>query len=116
NAMASPVVFAMLEQLPFAAAREREQPVLKALGRLLPLFLGLSATAGESRPLLELVFSKMVPHLADSKGKLAKAGVPVGLEFEFNAWLLESETVAETQTSALAALLEQEEQPADRPE
>src|SRR4051795_7828036 len=48
--------------------------------------MGLSATAGESRPLLNSIFSKMVPHLADSKGKLAKAGVPTGLEFEHSPW------------------------------
>jgi nucleolar pre-ribosomal-associated protein 1 len=84
GAVASPVAMAMLEQLPFVAAKDDGQATLKALGRFLPKFLGLSATAGESRPLLSLIFSKMVPHLADSKGKLAKAGVPKGLEFELN--------------------------------
>jgi nucleolar pre-ribosomal-associated protein 1 len=84
DAVASPVAMAMLEQLPFAAAKEGGQATLKALGRFLPQFLGLSATAGESRPLLKLIFAKMVTHLADSKGKLAKAGVPKGLKFEHN--------------------------------
>ena len=86
EAVTSPVTMAMLEQLPFVAAKEGEQATLKALGRFLPKYMGLSATAGESRPLLNSVFSKMVPHLADSKGKLAKAGVPAGLEFEHSPW------------------------------
>jgi nucleolar pre-ribosomal-associated protein 1 len=83
EAVVSPIVIAMLEQLPFIAAKG-EQATLKAIGRFLPKFLGFSATAGESRPLLELIFSKMVAHLVDAKGKLAKSGVPKGLQFTHN--------------------------------
>lgn len=93
-AVVSPIVVAMLEQLPFIATKEGEQAALKALGRFLPKFLGLSATAGESRPLLELIFSKMVAHLADSKGKLAKSGVPRGLSFTHNPLSPTTETRA----------------------
>jgi len=94
DAVASPVTMAMLEQLPFVAAKEEGQATLKTLGRFLPKFLGLSATAGESRPLLTSIFSKMVPHLADSKGKLAKAGVPEGVEFKHSPWPLATKTTA----------------------
>jgi nucleolar pre-ribosomal-associated protein 1 len=92
DAVTSPVTLAMLEQLPFVAAKEGEQVTLKALGRFLPKYLGLSAAAGESRLLLSSIFSKMVPHLADSKGKLAKAGVPAGLQFQHNPWPLATKT------------------------
>jgi nucleolar pre-ribosomal-associated protein 1 len=92
----SPVAMAMLEQLPFVAAKEGEagQATLRALGRFLPKFLGFSAVAGESRPILDLLFSRMVTHLADSKGKLAKAGVPEGLRFQHSPWPLVSEARA----------------------
>ncbi|KAL2120696.1 hypothetical protein VTJ04DRAFT_4723 [Mycothermus thermophilus] len=114
TAAASPVALAMLEQLPFAAAKEKERPVLKALGRFLPLFLGLLVTAGESRTLLELVFSKMLEHLADSKGKLAKAGVPDGLRFEFNTWSGERQPAAEGRKHSTAVVASGlADQPAD---
>ncbi|KAK4156533.1 nucleolar pre-ribosomal-associated protein 1 [Chaetomidium leptoderma] len=103
TAVASPVAMAMLEQLPFVAAKEREQATLKALGRFLPKFLGFSATAGESRPLLSLIFSKMVIHLADSKGKLAKAGVPEGLEIKHSPWPLTPEAPARKAKASSAA-------------
>ncbi len=82
QAVASPIAVTILEQLPFVAGKEDGQATLKALGRFLPKFLGFSAAAGESRPLLQVIFSKMVPHLGDTKGKLAKAGIPEGLKFE----------------------------------
>jgi nucleolar pre-ribosomal-associated protein 1 len=88
DAVTSPIALAMLEQLPFAAAKEGEHPTRKALSRFLPIFFGLSASVGESRVLLELIFSKMVTHLSDSKGKLAKAGVPKNTAFEHNTWPL----------------------------
>ncbi|KAL2189742.1 hypothetical protein L209DRAFT_678553 [Thermothelomyces heterothallicus CBS 203.75] len=84
GAVISPLTVAILEQLPFVAAKEGGDATIRALGRFLPKFLGLSATAGESQPLLDLVFSKMVAHLSDTKGKLAKAGVPRNLAFEHN--------------------------------
>ncbi|KAL2200570.1 ribosome 60S biogenesis N-terminal-domain-containing protein [Corynascus similis CBS 632.67] len=84
GAVISPLTVAVLEQLPFVAAKEDGTATVKALGRFLPGFMGLSATAGESEPLLDLAFSKMVAHLSDSKGKLAKAGVPRNLQFEHN--------------------------------
>ncbi|KAL2023406.1 hypothetical protein VTK56DRAFT_2763 [Thermocarpiscus australiensis] len=87
----SPVTIAMLEQLPFIAAKTGEQDTLKALGRFLPEFLGFSATVGESRPLLGLIFSKMATHLGDSKGKLIKRGVPDRLQFKHNPWPLTKE-------------------------
>ncbi|KAK4232948.1 nucleolar pre-ribosomal-associated protein 1 [Achaetomium macrosporum] len=90
----SPIAMAMLEQLPFVAAKEGEQATLRALSRFLPDFLGFSAIAGETRPLLDLLFSKMLTHLADSKGKLAKAGVPEGLQFQHNPWPLVPEAKA----------------------
>ncbi|KAL2126952.1 hypothetical protein VTI74DRAFT_11560 [Chaetomium olivicolor] len=90
----SPITLAMMEQLPFVA-KSGEQLTLKALGRFLPMFLGLAATAGESKALLKLIFSKMVTNLADSKGKLTKAGVPEGLRFTQNSWPLAANISAE---------------------
>ncbi|KAJ4300310.1 hypothetical protein N0V88_002983 [Collariella sp. IMI 366227] len=95
EAVVSPLALAMLEQLPFVA-KSGEQAALKAVGHFLPKFLGLSATAGESRALLKLIFSKMATHLADSKGKLAKTGVPKGLKFTHNPWPPASKTPAAT--------------------
>ncbi|KAK4039103.1 ribosome 60S biogenesis N-terminal-domain-containing protein [Parachaetomium inaequale] len=112
GAVASPVAMAILEQLPFVAAKEEGQATLKALGRFLPNFLGLSATAGESRPLLSLIFSKMVPHLADSKGKLAKAGVPQGLEFELNPRPHTTETKPKKPNATTAGQEEAKSEPA----
>lgn len=88
EAVVSPITMAMLEQLPFVAAKEGGRATLKSLGRFLPKFLGLSATAGESRPLLTQIFSKMASHLGDSKGKHAKTGVPEHVEFKHNQWPL----------------------------
>ncbi|KAK4103600.1 hypothetical protein N658DRAFT_557420 [Parathielavia hyrcaniae] len=85
SADVSLATIAMLEQLPFAAAKEGSQHVLRALGRFLPSFLGYSAAAGESKALLDLILSKMVPHLPDSKRKV-KAGVLKGLQFQHNPW------------------------------
>jgi nucleolar pre-ribosomal-associated protein 1 len=82
----SPLLAAISEQLPFVAAKAEEKATIKALGRFLPTLLGLCATAGESRTLLNAMFSTMVTHLADSKGKLAKAGIPEGLQFQHNPW------------------------------
>ncbi|KAK4161277.1 nucleolar pre-ribosomal-associated protein 1 [Cladorrhinum sp. PSN259] len=84
DAVISPVALAMLEQLPFIA-KSGDKASLEALAQFIPKFLGLSVTAGESHPVLVLVFSKMVTRLPDSKGKLAKAGVPKGLEFNYNS-------------------------------
>ncbi|KAK4126128.1 hypothetical protein N657DRAFT_592250 [Parathielavia appendiculata] len=86
SADVSLATIAMLEQLPFAAAKEGNQHTLKALGRFLPSFLGYLAAAGESKSLLDLVFSKMVPYLPDSKKKVKAGGVPEGLEFQHNPW------------------------------
>ncbi|GAB1318976.1 Ribosome biogenesis protein Urb1 [Madurella fahalii] len=86
EAVVSPIAIAMLEQLPFVAAKSEEHRVLKALGRVLPIFLGFLGTAGESRSLLGAVFSKMLTHLSGNKSKLAKSGVPDGLRFEHNPW------------------------------
>jgi len=94
GAVVSPAGMAILEQLPFVAAKEDGQAIVKALGLFLPRFLGLSVTAGESGPLLDLVFSKMATHLADGKGRLAKVGVPRNLEFEHNSTPLTTETKA----------------------
>jgi nucleolar pre-ribosomal-associated protein 1 len=103
SADVSLITMTMLEQLPFVAAKEGGQHTLKALGRFLPNFLGFSAAAGESKVLLDLIFSKMVPHLGDSKRKL-KAGVPDGLQFHHNPWPLAKGTEAEKakSTSALS--------------
>ncbi|KAK3294781.1 ribosome 60S biogenesis N-terminal-domain-containing protein [Chaetomium fimeti] len=111
GAVASPIAMAMLEQLPFIAAKEGGQATIKALGRFLPKFLGLSATAGESRPLLDAIFSNMVTHLADSKGKLAKAGVPKGLEFEHNPRPRGTETKAKKPKSTAASQGEEKSEP-----
>lgn len=86
DAVVSPLTVAFLEQLPFVAAKTGEQATLEALGCFLPKLLGFSAMGGESRPLLELMFSKMITHLADSKGKLAKSGVAEELQFTHNSW------------------------------
>ncbi|KAK4227853.1 ribosome 60S biogenesis N-terminal-domain-containing protein [Podospora fimiseda] len=86
GAAVSPLILAMLEQLPFIAKKAGDKAVLKALAQFLPAFLGLSVTAGESFPVLTLIFSKMVVHLPDSKGKLSKAGVSKRLEFKYNSW------------------------------
>ncbi|KAL2153277.1 hypothetical protein VTH82DRAFT_4432 [Thermothelomyces myriococcoides] len=94
GAIISPLTVAILEQLPFVAAKEGGEATITALGRFLPRFLGLSATAGESRPLLDLAFSKMVVHLSDTKGKLAKAGIPKDLAFEHNTTQPSSEPKA----------------------
>lgn len=83
SAVISPIAIAMLEQLPFIA-KTGDKAVLKALAQFLPKLLGFSLTSGESRPLLSTVFSKMVTHLPDSKGKLAKSGIPEGLQFKHN--------------------------------
>ncbi|KAH6856548.1 ribosome 60S biogenesis N-terminal-domain-containing protein [Chaetomium sp. MPI-CAGE-AT-0009] len=111
GAVASPIAMAMLEQLPFIAAKEGGQATIKALGRFLPKFLGLSATAGESRPLLDAIFSNMVTYLADSKGKLAKAGVPKGLEFEHNPRPRSTETKAKKPKSMTASQQEEKSEP-----
>lgn len=100
EAVVSPVTIAILEQLPFLAAKTGEKATLKALGRFLPKYLGFSATAGESRALLKLIFSKMVAQLGDSKGKLAKSGVPEGLEFTHNPLTLTTEASAGKPKSA----------------
>ncbi|KAK4640423.1 hypothetical protein QC761_603000 [Podospora bellae-mahoneyi] len=83
--LVSPIILAIRDQLPHASKNGGEE-VLKALGRILPSYLGLSATVGESRPILSSIFSKMVSDLPDPKGKLAKAGVPERLEFQHNSW------------------------------
>lgn len=111
GAVASPIAMAMLEQLPFVAAKEGGQATIKSLGRFLPKFLGLSATAGESRPLLESIFSNMVTHLADSKGKLSKAGVPKGLEFEHNPKPRSTEAKAKKSKSTTASQEEEKSEP-----
>ncbi|EAQ88024.1 hypothetical protein CHGG_04643 [Chaetomium globosum CBS 148.51] len=111
GAVASPIAMAMLEQLPFVAAKDGGQAIIKALGRFLPGFLGLSATAGESRPLLDSIFSSMVTYLADSKGKLAKAGVPKDLEFEHNPTPRNTETKAKKPRSTTASQAEEKSEP-----
>ncbi|KAK0672336.1 ribosome 60S biogenesis N-terminal-domain-containing protein [Cercophora samala] len=83
--LVSPIILAIRDQLPHASKNGGEE-VLKALGRILPSLLGLSVTVGESRLILSTIFSKMVSDLPDPKGKLAKAGVPEGLEFQHNTW------------------------------
>jgi nucleolar pre-ribosomal-associated protein 1 len=86
SVVVSAVTIAMLEQLPFLATKPEGQAVLRALGIFLPKYLGFSATARESRPLLGFVFSKMAVHLVDNKGKLAKRGIPDGLQFTYHPW------------------------------
>lgn len=92
EAVVSPVAIAMVEQLPFIAAKPEEQRVLEALGHFLPKFLGFLGAAGESRPLLGAVFSRMLTHLDDNNGKLAESGVPDGLQLEHNPWPLTKKT------------------------
>lgn len=105
GAIVSPITIAMMEQLPFVAAKEEEEKAtLKALGRFLPQFLGLSVTAGESKPLLNLIFSKMAAHLGDSKGRLAKLGIPKGLQFEHNPRPQTSEAPARKPDTSTPAL------------
>ncbi|KAK4146765.1 nucleolar pre-ribosomal-associated protein 1 [Dichotomopilus funicola] len=110
--IASPITVALLEQLPFAAAKENGTVTVKALGIFLPKFLGLSVSAGENRALLELIFTKMTTHLADNKGKLAKAGVPKGLEFEYNKRPTAAGTKAkQSKAAASAAAGKEDSQP-----
>ncbi|KAK0735695.1 ribosome 60S biogenesis N-terminal-domain-containing protein [Apiosordaria backusii] len=85
EALVSPIILAIRDQLPHASKNGGEE-VLKGLGRLLPTLLGLSVTVGESRAILSSIFSKMVSDLPDPKGKLVKAGVPEGLQFQHNSW------------------------------
>ncbi|KAK4193754.1 ribosome 60S biogenesis N-terminal-domain-containing protein [Podospora australis] len=85
EAVVSPIALALMEQLPFVA-KNGEKAALKALGRFLPTFLGLSAAVGETRPLLSLILTNMATHLSDSKGKLGKASALEGFVFKYNVW------------------------------
>ncbi|KAL2257922.1 hypothetical protein VTK26DRAFT_8955 [Humicola hyalothermophila] len=109
EAVVSPLTIAMLEQLPFAVAKAGEKATLKALGRFLPQFLGLSATAGESRTVLDLILTKMATHLGEAKGKIAKSGVPEGLEFKYNLSTPTTEATPARKSKSVAVRQQAEE-------
>lgn len=65
----SPLVAAIIEQLPFAAKAADPKSTLDGLSKFLPKFLGYSAAAGESRPLLEAALKAMSESFAKGLGK-----------------------------------------------
>ncbi|ESA42852.1 hypothetical protein GE21DRAFT_5736 [Neurospora crassa] len=65
----NPLVAAIIEQLPFAAKAADSKSTLDGLGRFLPKFLGYSAAAGESKPLLEAALAVMSDSFAKGLGK-----------------------------------------------
>ncbi|KAK1782541.1 ribosome 60S biogenesis N-terminal-domain-containing protein [Copromyces sp. CBS 386.78] len=65
----SPLVAAIIEQLPFAAKAADSKSTLERLGRFLPKFLGYSAAAGESKPLLEAALAVMSESFAQGLEK-----------------------------------------------
>lgn len=64
----SPLVVAIIEQLPFAAKADSKS-TLDGLGLFLPRFLGYSTAAGESKPLLEAALAAMSKSFAKGLGK-----------------------------------------------
>ncbi|KAK3379976.1 ribosome 60S biogenesis N-terminal-domain-containing protein [Lasiosphaeria ovina] len=85
------VTVAMLEQLLFATKTENKL-TLGALAQFLPRYMGFSAAGGEDRPLLDAIYSKMLPHLPKGKGTRAPKAIPDGVTFEYNTWPLGEET------------------------
>lgn len=85
DAFISPIIATMLEQLPFAV-KAGDKDLLAALGKFLPKFLGLSATVGESRPLLDGVYNKMSQLFKEGQAKLAHKRIPDAVAFKHNVW------------------------------
>ncbi|KAK1759389.1 cell morphogenesis N-terminal-domain-containing protein [Echria macrotheca] len=85
NASVSPLAVTILDQLPFAL-KAGDKSVLDALGKFLPNYLGFLVTVGESKPVLEVLYSKMAELFGSSQGKLAHKKLREGLEFKFNTW------------------------------
>ncbi|KAK5660320.1 hypothetical protein OQA88_12860 [Cercophora sp. LCS_1] len=81
----SPLVMTILEQLPFAV-NSGDKDVLGALGKSLPKFFGYLLAAGESKPLLEAVYTKIAAIFKGSPAKLAHKRIPDDLEFKQNTW------------------------------
>ncbi|KAK0629719.1 ribosome 60S biogenesis N-terminal-domain-containing protein [Bombardia bombarda] len=71
GSVVSPIIVAMLEQLPFVT-KAADKDVLSSLAKFLPKFLSLSAAAGESRPLLEVLLSKMSAYFSGELSPLSK--------------------------------------------
>ncbi|KAH7630780.1 ribosome 60S biogenesis N-terminal-domain-containing protein [Sordaria sp. MPI-SDFR-AT-0083] len=65
----SPLVAAIIEQLPFAAKATDSKTTLDGLSRFLPKFLGYSAAVGESKPLLEAALAVMSDSFTKGLGK-----------------------------------------------
>jgi nucleolar pre-ribosomal-associated protein 1 len=85
DAFISPLIATMLEQLPFAV-KAGDKDLLAALGKFLPKFLGLSATVGESKPLLDGVYSKISHIFKEGQAKLAHKRIPDAVAFKHNVW------------------------------
>jgi len=85
EAVASPLAVTVLEQLPFALSAGDED-VLGTLGKFLPQFFGLLITGGESKTLLNAIYTKISALFKSSKAKLAHKRIPGGVLFEHNTW------------------------------
>lgn len=87
DAVASPLVATLLEQIPFAI-KAADKDVLSALGEFLPKYLGLLVTAGESKRLLKAVYSKMAELFKESSNKFVHKRIPKDMTFKHSTWPL----------------------------
>ncbi|KAK0715733.1 ribosome 60S biogenesis N-terminal-domain-containing protein [Lasiosphaeris hirsuta] len=81
----SPLVVTILEQMPFVVSAT-DPEVLGVLGRFLPKFFGLLVTAGESKPLLDVIYSKISQLYKDAPAKLSQKRISDKLVFQHNSW------------------------------